>query len=52
MIDQQLNREWAPGINSSGSLKEAKIIGMLVTEQNIQLQVFISGELKILGGNL
>jgi hypothetical protein len=52
MIDQQLNREWAPGIFSSGYMKEAKIIGMLVTRQNIQLQVFISGELKILGGNL
>ena len=52
MIDQQLNREWAPGIFSSGNIKEAKIIGMLVTRQNIQLQVFISGELKILGGNL
>jgi hypothetical protein len=52
MIDQQLNREWSPGIFSSGSIKEAKIIGMLVTKQNIQLQVFISGELRILGGNL
>jgi hypothetical protein len=52
MIDQQLNREWSPGIFSSGNVKEAKIIGMLVTRQNVQLQVFISGELKILGGNL
>jgi Domain of unknown function (DUF4403) len=52
MIDQLLNREWAPGISSAGYMKEAKIIGMLVTKQNIQLQVFISGELKILGGNL
>jgi hypothetical protein len=52
MIDQQLNKEWAPRIFSSGYMKEAKIIGMLVTKQNIQLQVFISGELKILGGNL
>jgi Domain of unknown function (DUF4403) len=52
IIDQQLNREWVPGIFSSGNIKEAKIIGMLVTRQNIQLQVFISGELKILGGNL
>ena len=52
IIDQQLNREWAPGIFSSGFIKDAKIIGMLVTRQNIQLQVFISGELRILGGNL
>jgi hypothetical protein len=52
MIDQQLNREWMPGISSAGTLKEAKIIGMLVTRQNIQLQIFISGELKLLGGNL
>ncbi|HLA58779.1 MAG TPA: DUF4403 family protein [Puia sp.] len=51
-IDKQLNREWVPGIFSSGYIKEAKIIGMLVTRQNIQLQVFISGELKVLGGNL
>jgi hypothetical protein len=52
MIDQQLNREWTKGIYSTGSLKEAKIIGMLVTTQNIQLQLFIAGELKLLGGNL
>jgi Domain of unknown function (DUF4403) len=52
MIDQVLNREWMRGIHSTGSLKEAKIIGMLVTSQNIQLQVFIAGELKLLGGNL
>jgi hypothetical protein len=52
MIDQQLNREWIPGIHSSGTLREAKIIGMLVTPQNIQLQVFINGELILLGGNL
>jgi hypothetical protein len=51
-IDQQLNREWMQGIYSSGTLKEAKIIGMLVTSQNIQLQIYISGELKLLGGNL
>jgi Domain of unknown function (DUF4403) len=52
IIDQQLNREWAPGIFSSGYIREGKIIGMLVTRQNIQFQVFISGELRILGGNL
>jgi hypothetical protein len=52
MIDQLLNREWTPGIYSAGTLKEAKIIGMLVTRQNIQLQIFIAGELKLLAGNL
>ena len=52
MIDQILNRELVKDVYSSGSIREAKIIGMLVTGQNIQLQVFISGELKILGGNL
>ena len=52
MIDQILNWEWIPGVYSSGTLREAKIIGMLVTRQNIQLQLYISGELKILGGNL
>jgi Domain of unknown function (DUF4403) len=51
-IDQQMNREWIKSFRSSGHLKEAKIIGMLVTSQNIQLQVFINGELKLLGGNL
>jgi len=51
-IDQLMNREWTPGVFSSGNIREAKIIGLLVTRQNIQLQVFISGELKILGGNL
>jgi Domain of unknown function (DUF4403) len=52
MIEQLLNREWIPGVYTSGTLKEAKIIGMLVTRQNIQLQLYVSGELKILGGNL
>jgi hypothetical protein len=52
MIDQQMNREWIKGVYSSGILKEVKIIGMLVTNQNIQVQVFIAGELKLLGGNL
>jgi hypothetical protein len=52
MIDQQLNREWTQGIYSVGTLKEAKIIGMLVGPQNIQIQIFIAGELKLLGGNL
>jgi hypothetical protein len=52
MIDQILNRELVKDVYSQGNIKEAKIIGMLVTGQNIQLQVFISGELKILGGNL
>jgi hypothetical protein len=52
MIDQQMNREWTPGIYSSGVLREAKIIGMLITREGIQIQVFISGELKLLGGNL
>jgi hypothetical protein len=52
MIDQILNRELVKDVYSTGSIREAKIIGMLVTGQNIQLQVFISGELKILGGNL
>jgi hypothetical protein len=33
-------------------LREARIIGMLVTRQNLQLQVFINGELKLSGGNL
>jgi hypothetical protein len=52
MIDQQMNREWIKGVYSAGNLKEAKIIGMLVTKQNIQVQVFIAGELKLMGGNL
>jgi Domain of unknown function (DUF4403) len=52
IIDQALNKEWFSGFYSSGHLREAKIIGMLVTAQNIQIQLFISGELKLLGGNL
>lgn len=51
-IYQTLNKEWGSGFYSSGYLKEAKIIGMLVTPQNIQVQIFIAGELKLLGGNL
>ena len=52
IIDQALNKELFPGFYSSGHIREAKIIGMLVTTQNIQIQLFISGELKLLGGNL
>jgi hypothetical protein len=52
LIDQTLNRELIKNLYCRGQLKEAKIIGMLTTPQNIHFQVFISGELKILGGNL
>ena len=52
MIDQQMNREWIKGFRSSGTLREAKILSMLVIGQNVQLQVFINGEMKLLGGNL
>jgi len=52
MIDQQMNREWIKGFRSSGTLKEAKILGLLVTSQGVQMQVFINGEMKLLGGNL
>ena len=51
-IDQQMNREWIPNLHSVGHLQEAKLIGLLVTSQNIQMQVFINGELRLLGGNL
>jgi len=52
MIDQQMNREWIKGFRSSGTLKEAKVLGLLVTSQGVQMQVFINGEMKLLGGNL
>ncbi len=51
-IDQQLNREIIPGVFSSGTLREARITGMLVTSESIQMQVYISGELKLMAGNL
>src|SRR5664279_2286200 len=34
--DQQMNREWIKGFRSSGTLKEAKILGLLVTSQGVQ----------------
>ena len=37
---------------SAGKMREAKIIGMLVTRESIQMQVYISGELKLMAGNL
>jgi hypothetical protein len=52
MIDQLMNREWIKGFHSSGQLREAKILAMLITNQSVQLQVFINGEMRILGGNL
>lgn len=51
-LDSQMNQKLIPGVYSSGYIKEAKIIGLLVTHQSIQLQVLIAGELKLLGGNL
>jgi len=51
-IDQQLNREIIKGIFSRGRLNEARIIGMLITKENIQLQVFINADLAIAIGNL
>jgi hypothetical protein len=52
LIDQQMNREWLKGFRSSGTLKDARILAMLVTNQSVQMQVFITGEMKFLGGNL
>ncbi len=52
MISQILNKELFAGFYTSGSLREAKIIGMLITPQHIQVQIFAAGELKLLGGNL
>jgi hypothetical protein len=52
MIDQQMNREWIKGFRSLGELREAKILAMLITNQSVQLQVFINGEMRFLGGNL
>jgi hypothetical protein len=50
--EQQMNREIIKGIYSYGKLKEAKIIGLLVTSKDIQVQVFIAGDLTIATGNL
>jgi hypothetical protein len=50
--EQQMNREIVKGIYSYGKLKEAKIIGLLVTSKGIQVQVFIAGDLTIATGNL
>jgi hypothetical protein len=50
--EQQMNREIIKGIYSYGKLKEAKIIGLLVTSKGIQVQVFIAGDLTIATGNL
>ena len=52
LIDTLLNREWITGMRSTGNLKEAKILAMLVTGQNIQVQVYLAGEIRFSGGNL
>jgi hypothetical protein len=51
-IDKILNRELENEIYASGRLKEARILAMLINEQGIQLQLFISGEMEVLCGNL
>jgi hypothetical protein len=51
-IDQMFNRELTKGFYSSGKINEARILAMLITEQGIQFQVFISGDVEIFGGNL
>jgi hypothetical protein len=52
IIYQSINKELFSGFYSSGYIQEAKIIGMLITPQNVQIQIFADGELKLLGGNL
>ncbi|MFI5124961.1 MAG: DUF4403 family protein [Chitinophagales bacterium] len=51
-IDSQLNREIIRGVFSYGKLKEAKVIGLLATKENIQVQLFITADLGIASGNL
>ena len=51
-IDRMLNRELMKGVYSSGKLNKARILAMLINEQGIHFQVFISGEMEVLCGNL
>jgi hypothetical protein len=51
-INQQLNKEIARGLFTSGKLKEAKMIGLLATKENLQVQLFINADLAIACGNL
>ncbi|MDP4251509.1 MAG: DUF4403 family protein [Bacteroidota bacterium] len=51
-VDHQLNREVTKGIFSFGKLHEARIIGLLTTKENIQVQLFITADLGIASGNL
>lgn len=51
-IDQQLNREIIKGVYAQGNLKEAKMIGFLATEENLQVQLFITADLCVASGNL
>lgn len=51
-IDQQLNREISKGIYAHGNLKEAKMIGFLATQENLQVQLYITADLSVASGNL
>jgi hypothetical protein len=51
-IEQQMNREMTKGIFCSGKLKEAKMIGLLATRENLQVQLFIAADLALVYSNL
>ena len=51
-VERQMNREIVKGVFSYGKLKEAKMIGFLATKENLQVQLFIAGDLTVATGNL
>lgn len=52
VVEQQMNREIIKGVFSYGKLKEAKMIGLLATKENLEVQLFIAADLNIATGNL
>ncbi len=52
MVEQHMNRQITTGISSFGKLTDARMIALLATKENLQVQLFITADLAIALSNL
>ncbi|MBS1660863.1 MAG: DUF4403 family protein [Bacteroidetes bacterium] len=51
-LNSQLNRTLAPGLTTSGSVRELKMIALQATEKSIQTQVYLKADLSVISSRL
>lgn len=51
-LNAQLNRALAPGLFTTGTVRELKMIGLQATEKNIQAQVYLRADVSIISTRL